>query len=253
MRYKLRNNYTTNPEKALQEILMDRGVQDIENFLNPSFNCELNPYDLDNIEDGVKMLLKHLHENHNILFVVDQDADGYTSSAILWLYIKEIFPNAKLNFIIHEHKQHGLSDIIDKIELNPNYELVICPDAASYDIKEHKRLNEMGIDCLVLDHHAQLYDDNNQPIISNETNTVVINNQLSSKYKNKSLCGAGVVYKFCEVLDDSLELTEPIAEKFLDLVALGEIADVMDRTNIETNYLMLAGLNNIQNYGFKHY
>ena len=71
MKYKLRNNYSTDPEMALKEILIDRGVKDIENFLNPSFKCELNPYDLENIEAGVEMLLKHLRANSNILFVVD--------------------------------------------------------------------------------------------------------------------------------------------------------------------------------------
>lgn len=186
------------------------------------------------------MLLKHLHENSNILFLVDADCDGFTSSAILWLYIKSIFPAAKLNFTVHEHKQHGLSDKIDWISYKNEYNLIICPDAASYDIDCHEQLMEMGIDCLVLDHHEQQYDDSGKPIISNFPNTIIINNQLSPKYDNKSLCGAGVVYKFCEVLDDTLGVE--LSHNFLDLVALGEIADVMDRTNTETNYLMLEGL-----------
>ena len=186
------------------------------------------------------MLLRHLHESNNILFIIDADADGFTSSAVLWLYIKSIFPAAKLSFTVHEHKQHGLSDKIDWIEDNPNYSLVIVPDAGSYDVNEHLRLGELGIDCLVLDHHEQLLDDNGNPIISNVPSTIVINNQLSPNYKNKSLCGAGIVYKFCEVLDDTLGVE--LANNFLDLVALGEIADVMDRTNVETNYLMLEGL-----------
>lgn len=80
-------------------------------------------------------------------------------------------------------------------------------------------------------------------------NTVVVNNQLSSEYLNKSLCGAGVVYKFCEVLDDMLGIVQ--APYYLDLVALGEIADVMDRTTLETNYIMMTGLSNIHNSGFK--
>ena len=251
MRYKLRNHFTTDPNHALEAILRNRGVEDIDNFMAPTFSCELNPYDLDNIEAGADMLLKHLHADSNILFIVDQDADGFTSSSILWLYIKKIFPEAKLNFMIHEHKQHGLSDIIDKIEINPVYDLVICPDAASYDVNEHQRLKDLNMDCLVLDHHEQLYNDSGEPIISKEPNTIVINNQLSSKYKNKSLCGAGVVYKFCEVLDDTLELVEPLATNYLDLVALGEIADVMDRTNVETNYLMLKGLASITNKGLQ--
>lgn len=249
MQYRLRKNYTTAPEKALKEILIDRGVKDIDKFLNPSFACELNPYDLDNIEAAANMLLKHLKNNSNILFVVDQDADGFTSSSILWLYIKEIFPDAKLNFIVHEHKQHGLNDVILLIEDNPKYDLVICPDSASYDIKEHQRLMQLGIDCLVLDHHEQLYDDNGEPVISNFKNTIIVNNQLSDNYNNKSLCGAGVTYKFCEVLDDILE--KQLSHKFLDLVALGEIADVMDKTTSETNYLITTGLQTINNKGFK--
>lgn len=71
MKYKLRKNYTRNPDEALSAILQDRGVKDIEKFLNPSFACELNPYDLENIEDGVQLLLKHLHNNDRILFIVD--------------------------------------------------------------------------------------------------------------------------------------------------------------------------------------
>jgi len=81
------------------------------------------------------------------------DADGFTSSSILWLYIKSIFPQAKLNFTVHEHKQHGLNDMIDEIEDNPCYNLVICPDSSSFDAKEHLRLEQLGIDCLILDHH----------------------------------------------------------------------------------------------------
>ena len=250
MKYKLRNNYTTDPDYALEEILHDRGVEDVGNFLFPSFSCELNPYDLDNIEDGVAMLLKHLHNKSNILFVVDCDADGFTSSSILWLYIKSVFPTANLNFTVHEHKQHGLSDKIDWLEnTNDHYDLVIVPDAGSYDIEYHRRLMELGTDVLCLDHHEQLYDDNGNPVISNFSNTIIINNQLSEKYHNKSLCGAGVVYKFCEVLDDTLGVE--LSHNYLDLVALGEIADVMDRTNVETNYLMLEGLAYINNKGFK--
>ena len=137
MRYKLRNHFTTDPNHALEAILRNRGVEDIADFVAPTFSCELNPYDLENIEAGAEMMLKHLRADHNILFIVDQDADGFTSSSILWLYIKKVFPDAKLNFMIHEHKQHGLSDVIDKIEINPIYDLVICPDSASYDVEEH--------------------------------------------------------------------------------------------------------------------
>ena len=249
MNYKLRNTYTTNPEEALQEILQDRGVKDIENFLYPTASCELDPYGLENMDLAVAMLLQHLRANNKIMFIIDSDADGVTSSSILWLYIKHLFPGADLNFTMHEHKQHGLDDKIDWLETLEDIKLVICPDSASYDVEEHQRLADLGIDCLVLDHHEQLYDTTGNPVISTASNTIIVNNQLSPLYVNKSLCGAGVVYKFCEALDEVLGIQQ--AQEYLDLVALGEIADVMDRTDTETNYLMLEGLQYISNKGFQ--
>ena len=249
MRYRLRKEYSTNPDKALRELLEDRGVKDIENFLNPTKECELNPHLLNNIDLAAEKLLYHLRRNSDILFIVDCDADGFTSSAILWLYIKHIYPDARLEFTVHEHKQHGLNDKINWISDEAKWDLVICPDAGSYDIMEHKTLGELGMDVICLDHHEQLYDTCGNPVISNFPNTIIVNNQLSPNYSNKSLCGAGVVYKFCEVLDEILGISQ--AHYYVDLAALGEIADVMDRTNIETNYIMMEGLKNIHNEGFR--
>ena len=73
MKYKLRNNYSTNPDEALIDILKDRGVKDVENFIKPSKECELNPYDLDNIKETAERLLSHLRNNSRICFIVDCD------------------------------------------------------------------------------------------------------------------------------------------------------------------------------------
>ena len=250
MRYKLRANFSTNPDQALKEILIQRGVTDIENFMYPSpVVCELDPHKLVNIDKAAERLLYHLRKNSDILFVVDSDCDGFTSSSILWLYIKHIFPDARLEFTLHDHKQHGLDDKVTWICDEAKWDLVICPDAASYDIEEHRALGELGMDVICLDHHEQLYDENGNPVISDLPNTIVVNNQLSPEYRNKSLCGAGIVYKFCEILDEMLGINQ--AHNYIDLAALGEIADVMDRTDIETNYIMLEGLKHIHNEGFK--
>ena len=175
--------------------------------------------------------------------------DGFTSSAILWLYIKNIFSEADLTFTVHEHKQHGLNDKIDWLIEDEQFDLVIVPDAGSFDIKEHQMLHEINTDVICLDHHEIPLNDNGEEILPDVRYAIVVNNQLSSQYENKSLCGAGVVYKFCQVLDDKLGIKQ--SHNYLDLAALGEIADVMNRTNIETNYIMLEGLRNIKNKGFQ--
>ena len=217
--------------------------------MHPDKTCELDPYNLKNVREGAELLLSHLRKGNKLLFVVDCDADGFTSSSILWLYIKSIFTDALLEFTVHSHKQHGLDDKIDWLENDCDCDLVVVPDAGSYDVNEHARLNAVGIDCLVIDHHEQLYDDSGNPVVSKAPRTIVINNQLSPDYENKSLCGAGVVYKFCEVLDDILGIKQ--AKNYIDLVALGEIADVMDRRTAETNYLMIEGLQHIKNEGLR--
>ena len=250
MKYRLRKEFSTNPDKALIEILQDRGVKDIENFMHPTFdNCELDAHKLKNIDAAAERLLYHLRRDSKILFIVDCDADGYTSSSILWLYIKHIFPEAQLEFTVHDHKQHGLDDKVDWICDEARWDLILCPDAGSYDVEEHRALGELGMDVICLDHHEQLYDENGNPVTSNLPTTIVVNNQLSPDYPNKSLCGAGVVYKFCQVLDDILGIQQ--AKNYIDLAALGEIADVMDRTDVETNYIMMEGLKNIHNEGFR--
>ena len=60
------------------------------------------------------------------------------------------------------------------------------------------------------------------------SNAIIINNQLSPNYSNKSLCGAGVVYKFCEVLDDILGIN--LSKEFIDLDELIEKQEEKSRT-----------------------
>ena len=72
MKYKLKNpTQPMNAETCLREILLYRGVEDINAFLNPTDKCELNPFNLDNIEKGAKMLLFHLYTKSHICFIVD--------------------------------------------------------------------------------------------------------------------------------------------------------------------------------------
>lgn len=169
------------------------------------------------------------------------DTDGYSSSSILWLYIKDFYPNTTMKYICHEHKAHGLEDIIDEIE-QYGFDLVIIPDAGSGDSAYYERLENVGTECICVDHHA--FD-------SYPTHCICVNNQLSEHYPNKSLCGAGVVYKFCQVLDKILCPQNPRSSYYLDLVAMAEIADCMSPADPETRYYISKGLTQINNGFFK--
>lgn len=245
MKIKLNANISPMPEEAVDSLLIQRGVKDIVNYKNPSVKCELDYDLLDNIEAGARLLINMLEADKRICFVVDADCDGFTSSAILWNYIKDNkWQNAKLSFMVQDGKRHGLEHVVEDL-IAANYDLVIAPDSSTNDLLEFDMLNDAGITLLVLDHHQAEYEGYDKL----PNNVIVINNQMSNNYSNKNLCGAGVVYKFCEKMDSILGNCD--APKYLDLVALGEIADAVNKTDVETNWLIQAGLKNIQNDGIK--
>ncbi len=183
---------------------------------------------------GVKMLAQHIANNDLIMFQVDSDCDGDTSSAALLNYLYCLFPayvQSKIIYRFHEGKEHG---IIEET-IPEGVKLVVAPDSSSNDYEVHKKLKERGIDVLVIDHHeAEKVSDN----------AVVINNQLCD-YPTKSLSGVGMVYKFCQYFDSVMDTD--YADYILDLVALGMIADMMDMRDFETKHLITRGLEDIHN------
>ena len=228
-----------NPDyTAIQQVLMNRGIEDVEHYLNTSAEDELSPLDLDNMEKGAKLLVSHMAQKSKVLVIVDSDCDGYCSSAILINYLNNLFPafvQNNISYRMHTGKQHGI--ILDMIP--DDVKLVIAPDSASSDYEQHEELSKRGVDVLVLDHHEA-------PSVSDYA--CVINNQLCD-YANKALSGAAIVYKFCQYFD-SLMGTDH-ASNYIDLVALALVADMMDLREFETKYLIDLGLKNIKNPYFK--
>lgn len=229
----IRKNY-------VDELLKSRGVQEIGAYYSPTKNSLQSPRDLENVELGAKMLEMAIQSGKRILIVVDSDNDGFTSATIMFDYLKDLAPQLEIDYILHEGKQHGLEDHIEKLVNDGNkYGLIILPDSSSNDFMYHERLAEIGVPVLVLDHHIT------DEAIS--TNAVVINNQLSPKYKNKELTGAGVVYQFCRYLDEYFKNPNTNAEKYLDLAAWGIIGDMGSMLEMENRYIVSEGLKNINN------
>lgn len=231
----------------LKQLLTARGVTNIEKYLHPDASCLNDPLHLNNIRQGVFWLEETLNkENSHILLIVDCDVDGFTSSAIMYNYIKAISPNQKISYMLHEHKEHGLQDHTQTIiDSNEFYDLIILPDSSSNDYEYHEALKEHGMRCLVLDHHEI---DNDQPI---SNNACIINNQLSPNYSNKELTGAGVVWQFCRYHETLFDPVNKIADNLIDLAALGVCGDMGSVLDLENRYIMLYGFSHVKNYFFK--
>lgn len=222
-------------DNIIQTTLDNRNISNLDEFLYPETASQSVPMDFLNVSLGHELLLKHLENKSSIVILVDADADGYTSAAILYQYLLEMNTGADISYIIHPTKAHGLTDIaMEEIyEIEPN--LVICPDSSSNDVAQIEELESKGINVLVLDHHN----------VSEFTDKgVIINNQLCP-VTNHNFVGAGVVYKFLQGIDE-IKGTNNV-EKYLDLVAIGQIGDASDISNPEIRSIVLKGIDNIKN------
>jgi single-stranded-DNA-specific exonuclease len=218
-------------------VLINRGISpnNIQHYLNTTDSDILDPNMVDNMHEGARMLVSHIGQNHKIHIQVDSDCDGYTSAAILINYLNCICPSFvqnNISYSLHKGKQHGIDTAAFDADV---VALVIAPDSSSNEYEIHQSLQEEGIDVLIIDHHEA-------PEASKYA--CVINNQLCD-YPTKSLSGAGMVYKFCCYLDNLLQVD--YASRFLDLVALALVADMMDLRDYETKHLINLGINQIQN------
>lgn len=244
MKYQLINPINPN-YSALEQVLTNRGIkyENILHYVNTT-DEDINSFLLlgeKKLKQAVIWILEAVRENKDIIIVVDSDCDGFTSSSLLINYLYDLFPAwvvTHVHWIIHSGKQHGLSDCCDEIIKN-QYSLVIVPDAGSNDYEYQDKLFATGVKTIVLDHHEI-----EEP--EKIKNAIVINNQWEN-YPNKQLSGVGVVWQFCRYIDSLMGSDN--ANNYLDLVALGNTADMMSLTSLETKHLINKGFepNNIHN------
>lgn len=234
MEYQLINKPISRLQE-IEQILMNRGIPliDVYRYLHTSPVDIIPPTEIANIKEGAALLVKHISQNSKVMLQIDSDCDGFTSFAVFMNYLNNLFPAFVQNNIVyktHKGKSHG----IDMDEIPKDTKLVIALDASSNEYEIHKKLREAGTDVLIIDHHEAT---------EVSPDACVINNQLCD-YPNKSLSGVGMVYKFCCYLDQLLDVDH--ADKYLDLVALGMIADMMDLRYFETKHLIQLGCENIR-------
>jgi len=223
-------------KEDLLEVIARNREKDLNKIKNPSISETIHYSNLCKIENAVNATLHYSKKYTKVGIVVDSDADGYTSASELFSYLEINFPSFDLLYYIHPEKEHGITDDVVKWCLDNNIELLYTPDAGSNDFENHKTLAEQNILVIAIDHHE---------VSGEPTHAIVINSQLSQTYDNKQFSGVGIVYKFLQALDEALNIQD--ADNYLDLVAVGNIADSMDISEPETRYYVYEGLKKLKN------
>lgn len=219
------------------------GVEDVEEFKEPVGKYVGDVREYSAIQRKVELFKEKLNEiakdNKKVVIVSDSDSDGLCSATLTyemlrWYGIK----HSNIITLFHSDKTHGLtSEIMQKLKsymtpFNFDIRMIIIPDAGSNDVEQIKELvNVYRTMVVVLDHHK--VNNGNLVRLGNlqrQPNFLIINNQLEQR-TNKDLCGTGVVFKFWQALCQDMYRDEYV--RYLDLVALANIADVMDMRQLE--------------------
>lgn len=229
-------NYKVNgdgqvPKDIISHVLKLRGIDNPLQYLNLDDSVVYNYALLENIDDAAACIQKHMERKSKIAILVDCDCDGYTSAAALFNYMKKCDTALDIHYLLHAGKEHGLSE---DIVIPDDIDLVLIPDAGSNDVERCKDLKEQGKDIVIIDHHICDVENPYATVVNSQNN-----------YPNKELSGVGVVYKVLQKLDD--DLWQTYADRYLDLVAVGMIGDMMDERSLETRYLSDCGRVSIRN------
>ena len=212
-----------NISELLAVILVNRGItqkKDIDIFLNPTRKDFHDPYSMTDMEKAVNRILKAIDEKEKVIIYGDYDVDGITSITVLKKFLKERGLDVGYYIPNRLDEGYGLNkDAIEKIA-EEGYKLIITVDCGISGIEEIKFAYEKGMEVIVTDHHEPLEE-------LPDALAVVDCKRKDNKYPFKNLAGCGVVFKLAQAISQRLNLDEKEYLKYLDIVCVGTISDIV--------------------------
>ena len=212
-----------NVNKLIATILSNRGIinkEDINVFLNPSRNDFHDPYNMPDMEIAVNRIIKAKENNEKVIIFGDYDVDGITSITVLKSFLHDIGIEADSYIPNRLTEGYGLNISAVEEIAKKGYNLMITVDCGISCIEEVKRANELGLETIVTDHH-EVGD------ILPDAVAVVDCKRKDNKYQCRDLAGVGVAFKVAQALSIKLGLDEKEYLKYLDIVCLGTISDIV--------------------------
>ncbi len=218
---KLKNDYKINT--LLATILANRNItkpDEIRLFLEPTRNDFHDPFLITDMEIAVDRILKAVDNKENVVIYGDYDVDGITSITVLKSFLQDIGLEVATYIPDRLDEGYGLNkNAIEKIH-KQGCDLMITVDCGISGIEEIDYANSLGIETIVTDHHEP---GNELP----KAIAVIDNKRKDSKYPFRELAGVGVVFKLTQALGIKLGLKEETYLKYLDIVCIGTISDIV--------------------------
>lgn len=234
--------------KLLSTILANRGItaQTVELFLNPNRHNFHNPYEMPDMEKAVNRILEAIKNQEKTIIYGDYDVDGITSITVLRSFLKDRGLEVE-SYIPNRLKEgYGLNQEAIKKIAEQNYTLMITVDCGITGMEEIDCAKKLGMETVVTDHHEPA------DILPNAI-AVVDCKRKDNQYPFRELAGVGVVFKLIQAISIKLNLEEKEFLKYLDIVSIGTISDIVPLVD-ENRVITKLGLKLVQctkNVGLK--
>jgi len=216
-------------DPLLKRIYLARGVTQ-QAALQRQLSCLPSPSSMLGIDTAVAILAAALVEQKRVLIVGDFDADGATSSALMVLALTAM-GYQHVDFLVPNRFDYGYGLTPEIVDLAAEREpqLLITVDNGISSIDGVKKANALGMQVIVTDHHLP-------GAVLPDAAAIVNPNQPGCTFVTKNLAGVGVAFYLLSALRGQLRrdnwfdentIAEPNMATWLDLVALGTVADVV--------------------------
>ena len=253
--------YQTNEEKVeeLQEkyklnrllstLLTNRGIieeAEITKFLNPKRSDFYDPFGMPDMEKAVERILKAIENKEQIIIYGDYDVDGITSVTVLKSFLEERGIQVNVYIPNRLNEGYGLNKTAVEEIVKQGNKLMITVDCGITAVDEVEYAKTFGIETIITDHHEPAEE-------LPKAIAVVDAKRKDNKYECRNLAGVGVVFKLIQALSIKLGLDQKEYLKYLDIVCVGTISDIVPLTD-ENRVIVKLGLKLVEqtkNLGLK--
>ena len=212
-----------NLNKLISTILANRNItteEEIRLFLSPTRKDFHNPFLITDMEKSVERIIKAIENKEKVTIYGDYDVDGITSITVLKSFLKDRGLETSQYIPNRLNEGYGLNNnAIEKIK-QQGCDLMITVDCGISAINEINYASSLGIETIITDHHEP---GNEIP----KAFAVIDNKRKDSKYPFRELAGVGVVFKLIQAIGIKLGLKEEEYLKYLDIVCVGTISDIV--------------------------
>jgi single-stranded-DNA-specific exonuclease len=241
------------------KILVNRGIDSalgIKKFMRTKLEDMHDELLMKDMDKGTEIIKEAIVKGKRIVIYGDYDADGVTSTVILYKALMRCGANVQYYIPHRENEGYGMcSSRVEKLK-KQGFEVILTCDNGISALEEIKLARQLDMSVVITDHHELPFidsDNGDREYIMPDANAIINPKRKDCEYPFKLLCGAGIAYKFSRVLYKKFNIDVKETDELIQYAGIGTICDVVDL--VDENRVLakksLELITNTKNIGLK--